>query len=318
LALVVAMATALSQVVVTGASGFVGPYVVAALLAQGYGVRVLTRQRQALAHHAWAKQVELIEGDLADASVCQRAVQGVQAVVHLAGLAHVRASETAHKQANLLNTQQLATAAKQADVRSFVYISSCKARYPTHSAYGFYKHASEQHLLTTAAPMHVIVLRPGLIYGKGMKNNLSTLLTLGQRQQLPLWVGSNNAMSLISAGDVAHAITAALSTAALHNRVWELNDGKTYTLTNLITTLRQQQGLPRPGWQVPRALVWLALAVASWVPALRKRGLGLNTYHAVFNEDYIADPAFSQVSGWQPSTDFYQFVRENQQPKHSS
>ena len=88
---VVVASTSPSRVLVTGASGFVGTHLVPMLLQQSYQVRVVTRDLDHLQHHAWRSQVEVMAGDLFDATICASVVAGVDAVVHLAGLAHVRA-----------------------------------------------------------------------------------------------------------------------------------------------------------------------------------------------------------------------------------
>ena len=111
---------------VTGASGFVGTTLVPLLLQQQYQLRVVTRNTSK--PQPWLSQVEIVEGDLIDAAVCSNAVIGVDAVVHLAGLAHVSASEYEHKLQNFVVTKQLAQAAQQAGVQTFIYLSSCKAK----------------------------------------------------------------------------------------------------------------------------------------------------------------------------------------------
>jgi nucleoside-diphosphate-sugar epimerase len=306
------MALAMSlTVLVTGASGFVGTALVPLLLRAGYRVRVLTRRAASSAHDSASilrrqEANDVVIGDLANALTCQQAVAGVDVVIHLAGLAHTRATAAQHRQQNLVNTQQLADAAVAAGVQRFVYISSCKARYPAHSPYGYFKQASEAYLLALAGAMGVVCLRPGIIYGPGMRNNLKSLLAVLSRPRLPCFINATNTISMIGLDDCCAAIAAAVTAPALVGRVWDVQDGTPYSLQPLVAEIRGSKGLPVPRYSCPRWLLWLGLAVAQLLPQLRRRGLGLTTYQALYHEHYPVNNAFADASGWSPRTTFYQ------------
>src|SRR5690606_41271377 len=113
---------------VTGGAGFIGSTLVDALLARGYAVRVLdnfsTGKRSNL---PVSDRLELIEGDVADAQIVHRAVEGCAAVVHLAAVASVQASvedPVGTHQSNLVGTLKLCEAMRQAGVRRVVVASS--------------------------------------------------------------------------------------------------------------------------------------------------------------------------------------------------
>ncbi len=117
-----------SPILVTGGAGFIGSNLVDALVARGYAVRVLdnlsTGKRSNLPN---AASVELIEGDVADAQVVQRAVRGVRAVVHLAAVASVQASvddPVGTHQSNLVGTLNLCEAMREEGIRRVVFASS--------------------------------------------------------------------------------------------------------------------------------------------------------------------------------------------------
>lgn len=117
-----------SPILVTGGAGFIGSNLVDALVAQGYAVRVLdnlsTGKRENLPQDP---RVELIVGDVADAQVVRRALQGCRAVVHLAAVASVQASvddPVGTHQSNLVGTLNLCEAMREAGVRRVVFASS--------------------------------------------------------------------------------------------------------------------------------------------------------------------------------------------------
>ncbi len=297
------------KILVTGASGYIGSALVPLLLQQQHQVSVVTRAAGNL-QQPWAEAVTLVEGDLSNEKVCQAAVAGVDAVVHLAGLAHVGASTQNHRQENFLNTQQLARAALAAGVKVFVYQSSSKANFPTHSDYGKFKRASETFLLSLISDMQVVCLRPGIVYGTGMRNNLRTLLKLLSKPSLPIFAKSSNAISMVSKNDCCRAIVAALNNKALAGKVWELNDGIPYTLQELVVQVRRRLQLPLPLLYCPRVLAWLAMAAAGEIPALRKRGLGLHTWRALYQEQANMNDEFTKVSGMKSSSTFYDALPE--------
>lgn len=117
-----------SPILVTGGAGFIGSNLVDALLARGYRVRVLdnltTGKRSNLPD---SDCLELLEGDVADACIVRRAVDGCRAVVHLAAVASVQASvddPVGTHQSNLVGTLNLCEAMRDAGVRRVIFASS--------------------------------------------------------------------------------------------------------------------------------------------------------------------------------------------------
>jgi UDP-glucose 4-epimerase len=115
-------------ILVTGGAGFIGSNLVDALVARGYAVRVLdnlsTGKRANLPGDS---RVELIEGDVADAQIVRRAVEGCRAVVHLAAVASVQASvddPVGTHQSNLVGTLNLCEAMREAGIHRVVFASS--------------------------------------------------------------------------------------------------------------------------------------------------------------------------------------------------
>ena len=117
----------MSRVLVTGASGFIGNAVVAALARDGYAVRAAVRRP----HPSFPDGVEVVQHpDLAEAFDWQPLLQGVDQVVHLAGIAHTGrgVDRASYDRVNRQATAQLATAAAQAGVKHLVFVSSIRAQ----------------------------------------------------------------------------------------------------------------------------------------------------------------------------------------------
>jgi UDP-glucose 4-epimerase len=122
----------MSVSLVTGGAGFIGSHLVRGLLAQGESVRVLDDFSSGFRHNLEeiASRIELLEGDIRERTVVQRALTGVETVYHLAARASVPRSVAEPLPSNEINvdgTLNLLVAAKEAGVRRFVYSASSAA-----------------------------------------------------------------------------------------------------------------------------------------------------------------------------------------------
>ena len=211
---------------VTGASGFLGTHLCAALMAEGDPVRGLVRGASVLPSGVEPFQA----ADLADRDALRRAVAGVENVVHLAARVHVMRDATADplsafRMVNVEGTRALLEAAASVGVRRFVYISSVKAVGEANETpwtesvtpcpvdpYGVSKLEAETLVRTFAAQRGIAatILRLPLVYGAGMKGNMARLFRQVDRGfPLPLG-GIRNRRSLVYAGNVVFAIRGAL------------------------------------------------------------------------------------------------------------
>jgi predicted dehydrogenase/nucleoside-diphosphate-sugar epimerase len=216
-----------ASVLVTGAAGFLGRRVVVRLLDQGASVRVLVRRRT----QQWADKpnIQVICGDLGDPEVVDRAVEGVQCVIH-AGAA-MKGSATDFRRGTVVGTQNVIESSLRHGVKRFVYISSLSVLdfaghdgcAPVTESYtyeplpekrGLYTQTKlEAELMVLDAikqrGLAAVVLRPGQIFGSG-----SELVTPGGVISLAgHWyvVGSGKLpLSLVYVEDVVDAIILAM------------------------------------------------------------------------------------------------------------
>jgi nucleoside-diphosphate-sugar epimerase/predicted dehydrogenase len=149
------------RILVTGAAGFIGGEVVSAALATGHEVQTLARRdwtgppHVPLRHRFFGRlPLDLPAGCL----------EGADAVVHCAAVSDP--SERRSHAVNVVGTLALASAAREAGARTFVFLSSQSARPDTASPYGRSKHEAERQLLLLQG-LEVVVLRPGLVCGPG-------------------------------------------------------------------------------------------------------------------------------------------------------
>jgi nucleoside-diphosphate-sugar epimerase len=205
---------------VTGATGFLGGYIVAALIDAGWRVRILVRR--AGTHPQLAGlNVEMVLGDLADGQALDRLIDGADAVIHAAGLIKARDEATfravnAGGTANLVDMLNARPSPKQ-----LILVSSMVAREPGLSHYARTKRESEAAL---AALNHGnwTVVRPCAVYGPWDRETLA-IFQSAARGIFPMAGGRHGRVALIHASDAARAV-ASLCGRDESGQVFELTD----------------------------------------------------------------------------------------------
>jgi nucleoside-diphosphate-sugar epimerase len=288
-----------ARILLTGASGFIGPHVVAALRDAGYRLR-LTQRRATTA----PPDIEtVVTGDLAAPINWRAALEGVDHVVHMAGLAHAGPGldEALYQQINTQATLDLAEAASQAGIARFIYLSSIKALSGAFDgpplrdddspapddAYGRSKLAAEQGL--AGLDLDWVSLRPVLIYGPGVKANMAALLRLA-RLPLPLPLGGLNApRSLLAVENLTEAILFALTSACPPRKSYIVSDPEPISVAKIVTAMRA--GLERKPGLIPVPARWLGLAA---------RLAGQQDAFAKLSGGLVAAPDGLLRAGWRP------------------
>jgi nucleoside-diphosphate-sugar epimerase len=282
------------RVLVTGGTGFLGRGLVPALR-HGHDVRVTSRKPS----DGFVVQPAL-EDDRADWSPL---LAGIDAVVHLAGIAHATEAiaDERYDQVNHLGTLRLARACEQAGVKRFVFVSSIRAQTgPTHDgvlteqspamptdAYGRSKLAAELALATTR--LDYTILRPVLVYGAGLKGNLAQLAKLA-RLPLPLPLGGlSNRRSLLSRDGLDAAIDVALTDANAVRKTFIVADASPVSVAEIIAAFRRGAGRSPGLLRVPRRVLG-ALVKSVGGAAMWNRLAG----------DLVADSAKLASLGWKP------------------
>lgn len=239
---------------VTGASGFVGQRLAHHLGESGRPVRAAFRRLGQAAESANAESV--FTGALGVDNSWRAALLGVDTVVHLAARVHVM-HETASdalaefRRVNVLGTLHLARQAADSGVRRFVFVSSVKvngeATQPGRpfsaddmpapaDAYGVSKFQAEQALLELAKKtgLEVVIIRPVLIYGPGVRANFLKMMQWLHRG-LPLPCGLiNNQRSLVGLDNLLSLITTCLDHPAAKNQVFLVSDGEDLSTPDLL------------------------------------------------------------------------------------
>ncbi len=268
------------NLLLTGASGFVGAATRAALLRQGHTLRLAVRRTPVVAAPG---ETCVPVGDLDDWTEWADALTGVQAVVHLAARVHVM-NETAadalseFRRINTAGTERLARAAASAGARRLVYVSSVKVNGESTDArpftrddrpaprdpYGVSKWEAEQALARVGREtgLEVVVVRPPLVYGPGVRGNFLRLLNLA-RLGLPLPFGAaTNRRSLVYVKNLAGLLATAATHPAAAGKVYLAGDGDDLSTAELCARLARDLGKTPRLLPVPVALLRVAASLA--------------------------------------------------------
>ena len=264
---------------VTGATGFVGSELVSRLIRDGINTRACVRHANVvLPNEAHVVQVGDMTGDVD----WRHILKDVGDVVHAAARVHVM-NDTAtdplveFRSVNVLGTLNLARQAATAGVRRFLFISSVKVNGEVTELnspffaedtpapldpYGVSKMEAENGLRTIATEtgMDVVIIRPPLVYGPGVKANFEALMR-AVRHRWPLPLGSvDNQRSLVALDNLVDFIVTCITHPQAVNQTFLVSDGHDLSTTELVRGMAQAAGVPARLLPVP---VWALQAGAN-------------------------------------------------------
>jgi nucleoside-diphosphate-sugar epimerase len=289
-------------VLVTGASGFIGRSLVAALAREGYAVRAAARDPRSVPGRTGVTPVRL--PDLAARVDWSGLLEGATHVVHLAGLAHSPGvlADDVYRRINALAAGELAEAAARAKVERLVFVSSVRAQAglsadhamtekdspePT-DAYGRSKLEAEG--LIAASGVAFTVLRPAVVYGPGVKGNIASLATLAKTPMPLPFANLDNRRSLLALENFIAAALLVLGSARAMNETFLVADQEPISVADLVGAMRE--GLGRPP---------LLVGVPQGAVRRMMRTFGKEAEWERISGSFAIDPSKLMGIGWRPS-----------------
>lgn len=262
----------LIKVLVTGANGFVGKALCAELLQQGFVITVATRS---LNNQVSIEQIVIRSIDAK--TDWASALKDIDVVIHLAARVHVMNDNvpdalTQFRKVNVGGTLNLATQAAKAGIKRFIYISSIKVNGEftevdkpfteqdtanPQDAYAISKYEAEQGFLLVAQQtgMDVVIIRPPLIYGPGVKANFANMLKAVKRG-FPLPLGAiNNKRSFVYVGNLVSLIVCCIVHPSASNQVFLVSDNHDLSTTELLQLCAKAIGVKSRLLPIPQNLI---------------------------------------------------------------
>ncbi len=264
---------------VTGATGFVGGRLAAALAGSGYRVRALTRRGSGL-EALERLGVEVVRGDLADPASLRNAAQGASVVFHAAGRVSDWGPREAFLRTNAEGTRNVVAACREAGVARLVHLGSLTvlglprdgrvvseetptARPARGDFYTESKLLAERWVVEAHGKggLATTVVRPGAIWGPGDPNVIPRVARLLRRGAMPLVDGGRNLLGLTHVANLVHGLLLAAESGAAAGRLYHVTDGEEITAREALDAIADALGVRRPRLPLPFGLVLGAAAL---------------------------------------------------------
>ncbi len=259
------------KVLVTGSTGYVGHYVVKALLAAGHSVVSVSRDAGKTKTASGAKlevfgNVEYRMGDVSNGNGLKEAMNGVEAVVHLVGIIAEKGLQT-FSRVHVDGTRNVLEATKAAGVKRYLHMSALGASSNAVSGYSSSKFQAEE--LVRASGLDWTIFRPSLVFGVGddffghvLKNLVSQapiVPQIGDGMFLfrPIWVG-----------DVAASFKQSLEKPDTIGKIFDLVGPKEFSFKELSALMQTVLGLKKPVVAVPLPIMDIMVPIMNIVPAI--------------------------------------------------
>lgn len=252
------------KVLVTGATGMIGPALVKRLLEEGYSVRALARNHPVPG--CLPDGVEFVQGDIIDGDALTRAVNGVKIVFHLAAKLHERNPNSQiyadFQRVNVQATRRLATAAKMAGVGRMIYFSTinvygpgdlqtiCDENSPIKPA-SIYAETKAEAENVVLFEMPTVVLRLAAVYGPRMRGNYGRLLAALKKGYFVMVGNGRNRRTLVYIDDACEAAVLAAGDAAAVGRVYNVTDGAIHSFQEIVNAICSALGRSYPKIRIP-------------------------------------------------------------------
>jgi nucleoside-diphosphate-sugar epimerase len=311
------------KILVTGANGFVGSQLSETLAKSGHEVRNTARS---LASNSSTTR-ELITCDLESADNLDHLTTGCDAIVHLAGRAHVMSdnpatSESLYVSANVDVTRKLAQSASRTGVKRMILMSSVKVNGESttintpftsqdipdpQDPYGRSKAQAEQALweITSTSDLEGVVIRPPLVYGPGVRANFASLIGIVGRG-LPLPLGSiQNKRSFVSLDNLVDLISTTVQSPNAAGNTFLVSDGHDLSTPELVRSIASALDQSPKLFPFPSALLKLA-ATASGKRGAYDRLCGSLTVDIALTKQKLSwTPPFTVQDSMQRTVDAF-------------
>lgn len=301
---------------VTGASGFVGSALSSELKLRGIDVHSTLRTQQ----------------EINGSTDWRDVLQGVSVVIHLAARVHVMHENAANplaefRKVNVEGAEHLARSAAAAGVKRLVYVSSIKVngeetiggqRYSEESApftkdpYGVSKWEAEQALQRVAAEtgLEVVIIRPPLVYGVGVKGNFAQMLSVVSRR-IPLpFAAVKNQRSLIYVGNLVDALISCAIHPVASGKTYLVCDGEDISTPELLNSLGAEMGCPARLFQCPMWLLSMIGEITGRSDQLQRLVGSLQIDSHKIRSELNWKPPYSLQQGLKITAEWYREARQ--------
>ena len=260
------------KILITGANGFIGSQLSALLAAQGHSLLLATRSKKHAIHPS------VLIGNIDSFDHWDNCLADIDVVIHLAACVHQMGDQTKinYQRTNIDASVRLAASARRCGVTRFIFLSSIKVNgeqtqvgkaflstdVPApEDPYGESKLQAEQALknLCAGSAMELVIIRPPLVYGPGVKANFLRLINLA-RGGMPLpFAGLNNYRDMVSVDNLCDLIALCINKPEAAGQTLLVSDGVAYSTADIIVAVRTLSGMSPRLFYFPPGLIKVLL-----------------------------------------------------------
>jgi nucleoside-diphosphate-sugar epimerase len=317
----------LATLLVSGANGFVGQALCREGMRRGMRIKGVTRSACPLP----VATEQVVTGSIDEKTAWDNALQGVDVVIHLAARVHVMQEDAADplaefRRVNVAGTEHLACAAAVSGVKRLVYVSSVKVngeatiagqRYSEldqpapQDPYGISKCEAERalHRVARETGLEVVILRPPLVYGAGVKGNFAQMLrVLAQGIPLPL-ASLGNKRSLLYIGNLVDALLHCATHPAAAGKTYLLSDGEDISTPELLRQLGAAMGHPARLLPCPPGLLRLVGRLLGRASQVERLAGSLQVDSSLIRRELDWQPPCTLQQGLRATAEWYREQR---------
>ncbi|MFH1779562.1 MAG: NAD(P)-dependent oxidoreductase [Candidatus Micrarchaeota archaeon] len=309
-------------VLVTGATGNLGKYLVQELSDYGYALRLIVRNEEKALNSFKQLKPELIILDLINASEEDlfKACKGVDFVIHLAGSSDYSLSKQKLFELNAIPSGKIARAAKKAEVKKLVFASSTSLYHDTNgikvteetpltpsNAYGESKIKAEKLIKESRVPF--VFLRLTTMYGAGFETGFLQVAKMIKKEKMPLIGNGKNNISLVHASDAANAFLKAIQTQTKNDAF--IISSPPVTQTDCLNDLADLLGVKPPSTKVPVAIALFLSYLDGFTSVFTGKRKLYPDYVRVLSSDRSFDCSkAAKMLSWKPRVEFKDGLQE--------
>lgn len=278
------------HVLVTGGAGFIGSHMADTLIAQKRHVKVLVRKRpynnieRDYLNNLKKNGAELVYGDLRQLPTLHKATSGVECIFHLGAVSRpMRILSKEYYDNSALGTKNILMAAKGAKIKKFIHVSTVSVLgvspdghplgeddyQPTDLTYATSKLVGEKLALEycNAYKIPVVVIRPCLTYGPRCSVRL-VMFKFIKKRLFPLFNEGSAKMEFLYIDNVIQALLLAESNHNIHGEIFNITNGRSYSLKEVTRTIAAELGVPSPSLSIPTELGVFLGYVSEFISAI--------------------------------------------------
>jgi nucleoside-diphosphate-sugar epimerase len=302
------------KTLVTGAPGWLGSRIVERLLATGGSVRCLVEPSQD-PHALRRAGAETVPGDVRDREACERATEGIDDVVHCAGVVHPEHFAD-YRAIHLHGTRHLLAGAAAGGARRFYYVSSEAAQgYNTgdsplceddpcrpETEYGRTKREAEIATLAANRPgeLETVVIRPAMFYGPGQPERRSRLMRMVASGRPPLFGDGRNGRSMVYVENLVDAIQAARDARGIGGEIFWIADTERYTTIGFLEAMAAALGVRLRPIFLPAWLAGGSRTASRVLERLHLHSLDLHVVGESPRAFFCTNAKARRMLGWEP------------------